>query len=89
MSVLSTENCEIYLQEKASDTQAAPSPAAKRDYRRHWTPIHLDFITEHVDEVVKKILQYGGQQEGGEQGDWGSIAYCVDPFGNGFCVINE
>lgn len=89
MSVLSTENCEIYLQEKAPGTQAAPSPAAKRDYRRHWTPIHLDFITEHVDEVVKKILQYGGQQEGGEQGDWGSIAYCVDPFGNGFCVINE
>jgi predicted enzyme related to lactoylglutathione lyase len=51
----------------------------------------LDFLTDtnNVDEIVKKIVQLDGQHEGGESGDWGSIAYCADPFGNGFCVINE
>jgi predicted enzyme related to lactoylglutathione lyase len=39
--------------------------------------------------VVKNILQLGGQHEGGERGDWGAIAYCVDSFGNGFCVLHE
>jgi predicted enzyme related to lactoylglutathione lyase len=39
--------------------------------------------------VVKKIIDYGGIREGGDAGEWGSIAYCADPFGNGFCVINE
>jgi predicted enzyme related to lactoylglutathione lyase len=33
------------------------------------------------------ILALGGSHEGGESGDWGSIAYCADPFGNGFCLI--
>lgn len=89
MSVVSTENCDIYLQEKVAGTKPTPSDEIERNYDRHWTPIHLDFLTENVDDVVKKVLQLGGQHEGGENGDWGSIAYCADPFGNGFCVINE
>lgn len=36
-----------------------------------------------------KIKELGGQYEGGESGDWGPTAHCSDPFGNGFCVINE
>ena len=89
MSVISTENCDIYLQEKEAGTKPTPSEEIVRDYARHWSPIHLDFLTENVDDVLKKILRLGGQHEGGESGDWGSIAYCVDPFGNGFCLINE
>lgn len=89
MAVLSTENCDIYLQEKEAGTKPLVSSEVVRDYKRHWTPVHLDFLTENVDMVVEKILQLGGLHEGGESGDWGSIAYCADPFGNGFCVINE
>lgn len=89
MSVISTENCDIYLQEIEAGTKPTPLDTVKRNYDRHWTPVHLDFLTENVDEVVKKIIQLGGKHEGGESGDWGSIAYCSDPFGNGFCVINE
>ena len=89
MIVLATENCDIYLQEKEAGTKPLVSSEAVRDYKRHWTPVHLDFLTENIDEVVKNILQLGGLHEGGESGDWGSIAYCADPFGNGFCVINE
>ena len=48
-----------------------------------------NFLTDDIDEVVKRVVEFGGLHEGGEKGDWGSIAYCSDPFGNGFCVINE
>lgn len=89
MVVLSTQNCDLYLQEKEAGTKPLLSSEVVRDYKRHWTPVHLDFISENVDVVVKKILKSGGLHEGGESGDWGSIAYCADPFGNGFCVINE
>ena len=89
MVVLATENCDIYLQEKAAGTNPLLSGEAVRNYERHWTPVHLDFLTENVDEVVKRVLQQGGQHEGGETGEWGSIAYCADPFGNGFCLISE
>ncbi len=89
MTVLSTENCNIYLQEKEAGTKPLVSSEVVRDYKRHWTPVHLDFLTKEIDVVVERVLQLGGLHEGGESGDWGSIAYCADPFGNGFCVINE
>ena len=89
MVVLAVENSDIYLQEKKSGTKPLVSDSVIRDYGRHWTPVHLDFLCENVDELVAKIVKLGGQHEGGDSGDWGSIAYCADPFGNGFCVINE
>ena len=89
MVVLSVENSDIYLQEKEPGTKPIISSSVVRDYERHWTPIHLDFICDNVDELVSKILKLGGFHEGGDSGDWGAIAYCADPFGNGFCVINE
>jgi predicted enzyme related to lactoylglutathione lyase len=90
MVVLSTANCDIYLQEKQAGTQPFESgEKAKRDYKCHWTPVHLDFLAENIDEIVNRVVQSGGSHEGGDSGDWGSIAYCADPFGNGFCVINE
>lgn len=89
MVVLSVENSDIYLQEKEPGTKPLVSSSVVRDYGRHWTPIHLDFIRDNVDELVSKIVKLGGLHEGGDSGDWGSIAYCADPFGNGFCVINE
>ena len=89
MIVLASDNCDIYLQEKEAGTEPLVSSDTVRDYKRHWTPVHLDFITENIDEVVKNVIKFGGLHEGGESGDWGSIAHCADPFGNGFCVINE
>lgn len=89
MTVLCVENCDIYLQEKEPGTNPIASGSVIRDYVRHWTPVHLDFICKNVDELVSRILKLGGAHEGGDSGDWGSIAYCADPFSNGFCVINE
>ena len=89
MVVLSVENSDLYLQEKAAGTKPLRTSDVVRDYERHWTPVHLDFISDNIDEIVAKIVKLGGSHEGGDSGDWGSIAYCADPFGNGFCVINE
>lgn len=89
MIVLSTDNAEIYLQERETGSTAIKGSNIMRNYERHWTPVHLDFLREDVNEVVAKVIKSGGQHEGGESGEWGSIAHCVDPFGNGFCIINE
>jgi predicted enzyme related to lactoylglutathione lyase len=89
MSVLCVQNADIYLQEKKSGTNPLRLGDAVRDYKRHWTPIHLDFLCDNIDELVSKVVDFGGSCEGVNSGDWGSIAYCADPFGNGFCIINE
>jgi predicted enzyme related to lactoylglutathione lyase len=89
MAVLCLEKSDIYLQEKEPGNKPLTSNNVARDYQRHWTPIHLDFLCNNVNEIVARILELGGSHEGGERGDRGSIAYCTDPFGNGFCIINE
>lgn len=90
MVVIAVDNCDIYLQEKAEDTKPLPTDnSVVRNYKRHWTPVHLDFLCDNVGELVTKVLKMGGSHEGGETGEWGTIAYCADPFGNGFCIINE
>ena len=89
MVVLAVDNADLYLLEREPGSKPLKSSNIVRDYKRHWTPIHLDFLCDNVDEVVAKIVALGGIHEGGERGDWGSIAHCVDPFGNGFCLINE
>lgn len=90
MTVLSAGNVDIYLLEKQAGTNPlADGDSVRRSYTRHWTPIHLDFGVDDVDAAVKQIVNAGGASEGAEKGDWGAIAYCVDPFGNGFCVIRE
>jgi hypothetical protein len=57
MVVLSVENSDIYLQEKEPGTKPLISSIVVRDYERHWTPVHLDFICDNVDELVSKILK--------------------------------
>lgn len=87
ITVLSADNATIYLLKKESGTNPLLSGTATRNYERHWTPVHLDFVVDNIDEVLALVLKNGGSHEGGESGDWGSIAYCSDPFGNGFCLV--
>ncbi|WP_444927095.1 VOC family protein [Microbulbifer sp. TRSA002] len=59
MSVISVENCDIYLQEKEARSVAVPTETVERNYSRHWTPVHIDFLAENVDEIVKRIVKLG------------------------------
>ena len=66
-----------------------PSGAISRDYRRHWTPIHLDFHVDNIDEVVKRALAAGGNldREIQRNPDGGAIANLSDPSGNGIDLV--
>ncbi len=89
MSVLSADGVELYLLEKEASATPIPGDSGGRSYERHWTPVHLDFASSDVPAAVARVLESGGAHEGGEKGEWGEIAYCADPFGNGFCLIRE
>lgn len=47
----------------------------------------MGFLTENVDEAVKKILELGGPHEVGESGDWGSVAYCADLLAKAYVLL--
>ena len=45
MVVLAVDNCDIYLLGKSAGSKPLPTESdVNRDYGRHWTPIHLDFL---------------------------------------------
>ena len=89
MAILQTINLDIYLLQKADGTQACSESQAQRTYTRHWTPVHLDFIVPDLGSALERAVAAGARHEGGDKEKWGEIAYCSDPFGNGFCLIKE
>lgn len=78
----------FYLLAKEAGTSPAPAPAQPRDYARHWTPVHLDFVVEDLPAAVARALAAGAVLERDvEHHAWGSIAGFADPFGHGFCLL--
>jgi len=84
---LSADGLKMYLIERAAGTNPLVTGEAVRSYDRHWTPIHLDFAVSNFEQCLASVIELGGEKEGEESGDWGSAAFCADPFGNGFCVM--
>ena len=78
----------IDLLAKGQETPAAPSSEALRDYRRHWTPVHLDVVVEELEEAVARALGCGATLDQPVQvKEWGRMANLADPFGHGFCLL--
>lgn len=78
----------IYLLERPAGTSASPGSTARRDYGRHWTPVHLDFVVDDVDAVTARAVAAGAVLEGGPASHaWGRIAHLADPWGHGICVL--
>jgi len=78
----------IYLLQKVEGSTCARTSSDIRKYSRHWTPVHVDFVVDDLDEAVKRVLDAGAVRET-ECIDWRGSA-CItfsDPFGNGFCLI--
>ena len=78
----------LYLLRKASGTIAVDSPPIARDFTRHWTPVHFDFVVDDVDAAAARAVAAGARRETGHI-DWKG-SRCVsfgDPFGHGFCFI--
>lgn len=85
--VVAIAGLDIHLQQKEAGSVAAGEH--KRSYERHWTPVHLDFIVEDISPTCEAIEAHGGAVEKQSFSEPADIANCVDPFGNGFCVIRE
>ena len=78
----------IYLLHKAAGSAAGDATAQTRDYRRHWTPVHLDFVVPDLDAALERTQAAGAVLEGEPRtARWGRIATLADPFGHGFCLI--
>jgi catechol 2,3-dioxygenase-like lactoylglutathione lyase family enzyme len=61
---------------------------ARRDYGRHWTPVHLDFVVHDVDAAVQRLLPLGAKLERPIlDRRWGRMANMADPFGHGFDLL--
>ena len=35
----------------------------RRDYARHWTPVHLDFVVEGIEDAVQRLVALGATLE--------------------------
>jgi predicted enzyme related to lactoylglutathione lyase len=78
----------IYLLPKAAGTPVSPASSQERDYRRHWTPVHLDFVVTDIRAAIERALQAGAKLERDVTTHaYGLLALLADPFGNGFCLI--
>lgn len=85
---LTGASCVLYLLENRAGSRPVATLPLARDYARHWTPVHLDFVVDDLDEAAGRALRAGAIQQG-ECVQWRG-SKCItfaDPFGNGFCLI--
>ena len=90
MAILDAANLTVCMHEKPAGTSSSPGGADVRRYERHWTPVHIDVHVVDLDAVLAKVRAEGGaiEREFRTEGPR-PVAFCSDPFGNGFCVLGE
>jgi len=78
----------IDLLAEPAGTASSAASNAMRDYRRHWTPVHLDWPVPDLDAAVRRAQAAGAVLDREVQTrKWGRLANLSDPFGNGFCFL--
>jgi catechol 2,3-dioxygenase-like lactoylglutathione lyase family enzyme len=71
-----------------ADTQPMKSQSSVRNYQRHWTPVHLDFVVDDIDAAVARLLAHGATLEAPvDERPYGRIAGLADPFGHGIDLL--
>jgi len=78
----------IYLLLKDGGTKPFQTAREARDYARHWTPVHLDFVVPNLDSALERAVAAGATVEGAPSDHaYGRLALLADPFGHGFCLL--
>jgi catechol 2,3-dioxygenase-like lactoylglutathione lyase family enzyme len=86
--ILDCGNSQIGLIEKSAGSKPAKGTDDVRRYERHWTPVHIDFHVDDFEVFLAKAVNAGAKcEQKFEGGARPPIAFCSDPFGNGFCVV--
>lgn len=78
----------IYLLRNAGGSSSVMGTTLSRSYHRHWTPVHIDFVVDNLNEAAERAVAAGARQEN-ECVEWRG-SRCItfsDPFGHGFCLI--
>ena len=90
LAVLRAGTSEICLLEKAPGSIPSSHTKEARHYERHWTPVHMDLHVDNLKSALAKAIEAGAKQEQlFESPEHGSVAFCSDPFGHGFCLIER
>jgi predicted enzyme related to lactoylglutathione lyase len=78
----------IDLLRHRAGTPAVAGLALRRDFGRHWTPVHLDFVVDDIDSAIARATAAGATLERPVRDEpYGRIANLADPFGNGICLL--
>lgn len=78
----------IYLLEAPAGSSPLPRAKAQRDYARHWTPVHLDFVVTDLTKALERALAAGANVESEvREAPYGRSVFLADPFGHGLCLI--
>jgi catechol 2,3-dioxygenase-like lactoylglutathione lyase family enzyme len=86
--ILKCGESQIGLIEKSAGSHPAKGTGEVRRYERHWTPVHIDFHVDDLEAFLAKAINGGATcEQKFAGGPHPPIAFCSDPFGNGFCVI--
>lgn len=76
------------LTNPAGTAPLGESHAQRRDYARHWTPVHLDFVVDDVEAALQRLLKLGATLERPvQERRWGRMANLADPFGHGIDLL--
>lgn len=70
---------------------AGAERAITRDYQRHWTPLHLDFVVDDIDAAVARALAAGGRLDRDitRNPARADLANLSDPAGNGVDLVQR
>jgi predicted enzyme related to lactoylglutathione lyase len=81
-------NLTVFLLGNRATTAKLGGTQIRRDFGRHWTPVHLDFIVPDIDAAVARLSGLGATLDREvQQREYGRLANMADPFGNGFDLI--
>jgi predicted enzyme related to lactoylglutathione lyase len=78
----------IDLLANVAGTSGGPGRELRRDFGRHWTPVHLDFVVDDIEAAVARAVAAGATLERPVRDEpYGRLANLADPFGNGICLL--
>ncbi len=85
---LSGASAMLYLLQKPAGSASVARATTVRQYARHWTPVHIDFVVQDIDAAAERAVRAGAIRET-KCIEWMG-SKCItfsDPFGHGFCLL--